>query len=272
MNIEKPKSELFEKREGIELRKGNNDVISTEVNADKNYKKIFDELLESLDKLQEKYETYSTKENRLQIDDKEIEILVSELKTVFELSGYKYYEDVNDLYKKYKDKKMIVRRENPGKLIKSVIDQKPLEINTDNQATGYQYGNCAEWDGSQSNTGLKTAILEGRSHLFGLSLIEGFDESKCQDITIDKSTSKDMNLGLGLDRTQVRVAQGKLYPQEIEFILLRVPATKFPKNLLTEFEKDNLADYELALKKGKLDKSGQKKPLPFVLRGFSRSI
>lgn len=201
-----------------------------------------------------------------QLDDREVEAelveqFVAAMKEVLEKKGFKFEDDVNSIYKKYNNKTILMRKESPVKLLKAIIGNNPLELSF-GSVTGHKYPNCALWNNADKFGGLNNAIKEGRFDLGGVVTIIGFREDPGDELEIhDIETREQKNIG-GIDRSLVRCAEGKIKPEQIEFIIMRSPADRVPYNLLSRDERDKLSDYEEIPDKNYV-------LIPQVFRGFS---
>ncbi len=177
------------------------------------------------------------------------------LKDSFAESGGSYHQDINEVYEIAQGNSLIVRRHDLEKLVEAITNHTDLEISPDPNV-GEAYPNCAEWKYDLGPRGLQNALLEGHAQLGGLVTVAGFKKGGSLEI---KSVNTE-NIS-GLDRDLVRFVRGRVHPEEIEFIVLRIPATLLPQGELTPFEQKML---EREVKKPK-----ERQKIIQVFRGFT---
>lgn len=154
---------------------------------------------------------------------------------------------------------MLVRRENPEKLIESLTKQKNLAVSFDSKVSE-SYANCAEWNYEYGSRGLENAFLEGYGELGGLVMVAGFKPGP--DLKVEEIPGN-YKLFYGLDRRLVRSAKGLIHPKEIKFVVLRFPSAFFPKEQMTEKELDRFETEE--------EKSAVERKTFYIFRGFGFS-
>ncbi|MHB1118397.1 MAG: hypothetical protein ACYCZ7_02665 [Minisyncoccota bacterium] len=147
------------------------------------------------------------------------------------------YEDVGEMYSLV-HKKILVRREDVGRVIESMLEGSPIEIN----ARGLR-PNVAWWDLAHGSDGLKNAFLEGHTHMNGVVSVLGFEPSESLRITDQKDIPDEPNAfispdGSVLDRHLVASADGITPHENIRFVVFRFPYEHFPEEELTEDEVD----------------------------------
>lgn len=151
--------------------------------------------------------------------------------------------------------KMIVRREDPERVLELTVDQSPVSIDF---PPGDRYSNAVEWESGLGPTGLSNAYLEGYGHINGAVTVIGFKKGSLDIISLPDAEQR----FAGLDRTYVRSVKGEVRPNDVLFVTTRVPITAFPEKEMTEPELDLLDAYR------EFEKNGKKPPAFFVQRGF----
>jgi len=150
-------------------------------------------------------------------------------------TGGVVYQDVGELYPMVHEK-ILVRREDVGKVMESVLDRVPLEIN----ARGLR-PNVAWWDLAQGSEGLKNAFLEGHTHMNGVVSVMGFEPGDSLAVTDQKDIPDEPGAFVGadgsvLDRHLVASAHGTIPHEHIRFTVFRFPYDHFPEDELTDDE------------------------------------
>lgn len=180
-------------------------------------------------------------------DEKSLEYREKLKKTIEEFSDYikengGELKPVSDVYQPRisKNEKLIVRREDPEKVAK-LLEGKDIDLNFDPKVVGDRgdkYANCAIWPyGKSSTAGMKNAFKEGRG---AAGPIVTMLASK-QNPGYNKITTPDnYQIRTGtIDREAVRIVSGKIKKEDLEFIVLRVHKNFFPKDLMSEDEKES---------------------------------
>jgi hypothetical protein len=150
-------------------------------------------------------------------------------------AGGEYFVDMNDLYKLFRGREMVVRREEPGRIADVVRKHKDLEIAFDPNI-GHKYANAALWRGGSE--GLASALQEGFAHAGGLVTVVGFEKGNLDivDIPTDAKQVGD------IDRSTIRSIQGIVPFGDIKFVVVGVPSFLFPKEMRTDREEDRLEE------------------------------
>ncbi len=165
-----------------------------------------------------------------------VRIFLSELLPRMEQVGGVFYENVGDLYRKLPSPEYLVRRHHPESLLPALLEQKDLEIQFDPQQAerdGGRYANCAVWHPTAASRGLENAFLEGFTSFNGIVTVAGFHKGK--DLNVEEIPKNMKQIGT-LDRHAVRSADGKVHPEDIDFVILRIPAMMMPEDMLTDDE------------------------------------
>lgn len=154
------------------------------------------------------------------------EDLRHELKTLggIELKG------TNALTKMLKPGEYIVRRENPDTLMAAVRGQQVLQVQP--FADDTRYANCALWDG-KTPAGLNNAFLEGYSHKNNVAAVFGFANEPGMDL---QALSESASTFAGMERSRVRSFAGEIHPDQIQFVLLRLPLDALPESEMSSEE------------------------------------
>lgn len=151
--------------------------------------------------------------------------------------------------------KMIVRREDPERVLELTVDETPVAIDF---PPGERYSNAVEWESGLGSIGLSNAYMEGYGHINGAVTVIGFKRGTLDIVSLPDAEQR----FAGLDRTYVRSVKGTVAPEDLLFVATRVPITAFPESEMTEPELDLLDAYR------EFEKNGKKPPAFFVQRGF----
>ena len=162
-----------------------------------------------------------------------------EVQKLIEDNGGEFHEDVSEIYNKYNtNNPVIVRREDPVRLSR-LINGEDLEMFFDPDVVfgnGDKYANSALWPyGPEEKTGgIANAFLEGRGNAGPIVILGGYNTNgKMMEIV--KLEINEEVVGT-LDRHSVRILSGKIKPEDLEFIIIRVASTFFDKSKMTEKE------------------------------------
>lgn len=152
-------------------------------------------------------------------------------------AGGVVYQDVAEMYPLVHEK-ILVRREDVGKVMKSTLEGSPIEIN----ARGLR-PNVAWWEYAHGSEGLKNAFLEGHMHMNGVVSVVGFDSGELLAVTDQKDIPNEPDAFIGangnvLDRHFVASAHGVVPHESIRFVVFRFPYEHFPEKELTDDEVD----------------------------------
>ncbi len=166
------------------------------------------------------------------------------IKIKFLEEGGVFYDDINEFYDNLRGD-FIVRMESPERLIHSVARHEDLEIRPKKD-----YPNAVEWRSNYGSVGLRDAFLEGTGMLGGMVTVFGFREG--EDIEVSDVEEREKNV-FGRERGFVRIAKGVVHPEDMQFIVLRLPVDFFPEDEITLQEKKDI------------QKHGQS----YIFRGFA---
>lgn len=178
-------------------------------------------------------------EPRTSIERREaVQHVFERMKQAFLEAGATYYADVNDIYGMYgQDEELVVRREDPLAIAQSILWNRDLPVGT-GERPGEVSANSVAWRRSDGELGLKTAFLEGRATAGGIATVVGIRRGTDLELRTIPQSEFDPRP----DRRLVRNATGIIHPNEIEFVIVRVPATHFPKQDMTDEEADRYED------------------------------
>jgi hypothetical protein len=88
------------------------------------------------------------------------------------IEGFEEYADITSMYRALPYGELVVRRENPERLLKSLASGEPLEIQFVNDMP---YANSVAWNPKADGTrGIDNAFLEGYGHLNNVVMLYGF--------------------------------------------------------------------------------------------------
>lgn len=185
--------------------------------------------------------------------DPHIEHTTRVLGRIRESGSFDEYSDITRMYRSLPGEDLVVRREDPEKLMRTLSEHDPLEIKFEGNVP---YANSVVWNPRADGTrGIDNAFLEGHGHSDGIVMVYGF--SKPEDFRLTQHPESQQMFG-GIERSRVRTAAGFVPADHIRFVTVRVPISRFPEALMTEEEKDILWEYE----------NGARKEPAFVYRGF----
>lgn len=157
--------------------------------------------------------------------------------------GFAELSDISTGYKELGGKDLIVRREDPRKVL-SILNGESYEVGF----ADVRYSNCVEWKPDLHGArGITNAYLEGYTSLNSVVTVIGFEKNNSQDIERLPDASGNF---YGLDRDLVRSFKGEIHPENVAFIALRAPAHMLDEALLTDDEIDRLDDYLEKREKG----------------------
>lgn len=166
------------------------------------------------------------------------------IKIKFLEEGGVFYDDINEFYGNLKGD-FVVRMEDPERLIHSVAKHEDLEV-----SPRKDYPNVVEWRNDYGSVGLRDAFLEGTGMLGGMVTVFGFREGDDIEVSDVRAEEKDV---FGRERGLVRIAKGVVHPEDLQFIILRMPVSFFPEGEITPQEKKDI------------QKHGQS----YIFRGFA---
>ncbi len=165
---------------------------------------------------------------------------LDEMKKIFLEAGAKYHLDVNDVYNAFGQDSLIVRRENPSRLMEAIQSNKGIELEFDPEVNqGKKYANCVEWNRSYGSRGLENAAEEGYGGMGGIMMITAFDRG---NLTIT-DIPKDAKVFDNIRRDLVRSAEGTIKPETLRFVAVGVPKKLFPEDQMTPEEEERWDEY-----------------------------
>lgn len=175
-----------------------------------------------------------------------------EMLSALRKSGAVEYKNVGDMYKAIGSSELIVRRENPERVLAAVEHGDNIQFFF---PEGDRYSNAVQWTPSLGVRGLENAYLEGYGHRNGIVTVIGFKPGPTLDVQSLPDASRTFP---GIDRMHVRSVLGSVSLQDMWFVSMRSPVFAFPEEEMSDQEQDMLEAYRSA-----------KKPQPaFIHRGF----
>ena len=153
------------------------------------------------------------------------------IKKYFSESGAVFFDNMNNLYTSYQMENLIVRRDHPEKLIRSVIEGSDIDVKLKH------YANCALWGPGSWNNSLGIAFLEGHALLNGVVSVLAFKKGKDIEIMNDVTFDHDAEL-INPERSLVRRMGGKIHKEDLRFSVLGFPVHMLPEEHMTEDELD----------------------------------
>lgn len=182
-------------------------------------------------------ETKLTPERRKEIIGK----IYADFINLAENKGGRLSTGTNDILRSIDSKEsVIVRRENPQRVLSALKDAEVISIQNETAVSDKKYANAVLWKKSDGERGLNTAFLEGFGGKGGFVIVMGTKPSL--DISIEPinaSTSDSRS-----DRGRICSAEGILHPEDLRFIIMRIPAQFFDEKEMTESELEALEDNE----------------------------
>ena len=154
-----------------------------------------------------------------------------------ERAGGRYVEDINELYRAVRGEQLVVRRENPERLVSALVTHEDLPVGCPEPQPGQDYPNCSIWRSEDGKAGLDTAFMEGREDLGGLVSVVGFEVGK--DMKMGQVTGEQKGIDTAA-RQNVRRIDGVVHPEDVRFLIVRAPGQYFPAELLTAEEADRI--------------------------------
>jgi hypothetical protein len=176
--------------------------------------------------------------------------------SILRKSGALEYENIAEMYSALRGEELLVRREDPVKLLSAIADRESVEIDFPSEE---RYSNAVEWSPGLASRGLQNAYLEGHGQYNGTVAVVGFHKTEAMDV---QSVADAAQNAAGLDREYVRSIRGSYSHEDIIFVTLRLPATAVKEIDMTERELDLYEEYKERSEQGEL-----KNPL-FIHRGF----
>lgn len=147
--------------------------------------------------------------------------------------GGEYFEDVDELYRQYAVADTLVRRDDPARLLDVAVDAEPYVVSFAGKqpfANGAAFGPRGE--------GMANALLEGFSGDV-VAAVVGFDGGSVDAQTVpDAGITKRRPGGASLSRAYVRAISGTVAPDDLRFIILRIPKAFFPDDQLRPEEEE----------------------------------
>lgn len=187
--------------------------------------------------------------------DPHIEHTKEVLGRIREAGSFEEHTDITSMYRSLPGEDLVVRREDPERLMHTLTRHEPLEIKLEGNVP---YANSVAWNPRIDGTrGIDNAFLEGYGHSDGIVMVYGF--SKPEDFRFTQHPESQQIFG-GIERSRVRTAAGFVPTDAIRFVTLRIPIARFPEAQMTEGEKDLLWEHQ----------NGALQRPAFVYRGFLR--
>ena len=188
------------------------------------------------------------KHNDRESSDVEKRLFVTHLIDALQQVDGVYYEHVDDLYHEIRGR-VIVRRENPEKAFRAIIEHRPIDIHyrktfgEDTQETATYY-NAAYWNGYGSSVGLQNAFTEGFSHLHGIVTVVGFAQGEHLERHIPEQNDNATHGGT-LEYSNNLSLEGSIDYEDIAFLVVRIPAQYMSKENMTDEERELFEGDEL---------------------------
>jgi len=209
---------------------------------------------------------------KIDVQKEMVPLIAKQIIEALQASGAHYYKNVDDLYRRQPGS-LIVRREQPSRLLEALLEEKNLSFAFDPKISK-AYSNCALWSPSEGSRGLENAFLEGFSQEGGIVAVVGIEQNS--ELTLQQLPDAQQTFLIRkdekmtwLDRTKVYSVSGVAHPSDIRFVVLRFPASRFPRDLMDEKEEEQLDLYEhvLELHESSPKKNPRPNP-PYIFRGF----
>jgi hypothetical protein len=179
-----------------------------------------------------------------------------EIMTLLGEAGGTEFSDVNELYAQLPNNDVVVRREDPNKIITSLATRVPYTISFPADS---KYSNAILWRPEYHEKGIANAYLEGYGNRNGIVTIVGFVPESSMQIEKLPDASQ---VFAGLDRAHVYSVSGEVRPEDVSFVIVRIPITAFPSEFMTEDEEDLLFDFKTR------QQAGLSAEPAFVQRGY----
>lgn len=162
------------------------------------------------------------------VPEKQKELLTEFFSSLDKDFKIKLKSNVNQLYQEMATMapdNLLVRSEDLEKILKNILEYNLIELEFRDKRP---YANAAEF-GSHGE-GVATAFGEVHRSGFIKTLI-GFNPSELRVLVVSQSEC-DLR-----DRSLCRMVEGRLSPNQIKYLILRIPRLGFPEEFLTEEEK-----------------------------------
>lgn len=156
------------------------------------------------------------------------ELLNAFLSAFPEEVGVSLSEDVSSIYQAMSEESLLVRRQSVSATVKSITEAQVLDLGESEK----KYANSVV----PNNEGIKIALAEGETQGPIISLI-GFDPKniRVSSIEVSKNDPRDTALRSAL----CRHVDGVLSPEDIKYLVLRMPRSLVDEKYLTESEKQS---------------------------------
>lgn len=172
-------------------------------------------------------------------------------------AGYQEYASINGLFRDLKEPGFIVRRENPERLLSSISAHTPLTVDF---PTGERYSNAVEWDTAFRIDSMNNAFFEGYGMANGIVTVVGV---RSEGLDIARLPDAQSNF-YGINRESVVSIKGAISPNNIIFVIVRIPIYGYPVEMMTEEERDMFEDWDEARHKA----TNRRVEPKFIYRGY----
>lgn len=166
------------------------------------------------------------------------------------------YTNVADLYRELKNETCVIRREDPKKILETFGEGKELRIAKQPEDRA-PHANAVEWKPEYGDRGISTAFLEGHGDAFGIVTVLAFKRGTDLDMERVPSSQR----AIKIDHQLMRTISGSIHPQDVRFVIIRIPIDRFPVEEMTEEERERLDEWR--------EDSATHKKATFLFRGIA---
>lgn len=143
-----------------------------------------------------------------------------------------FISEVDKLYREMESKKLLLRLERLGLVVKALVGHQPIHLGE--EQGNRHYANAV----IPSPEGIAMAFAEGQaSEPIRLLAGIGFNPNEFEVVEIDvqETDARDQLLR----KKVARYVHGELFPEQIKYLILRIPRPLFSEEYLTENEQEN---------------------------------
>lgn len=157
--------------------------------------------------------------------------------------GGESVSSVNELLHLLPRQSFVVRRDDPARVMRLVSGESSVSLQQDPRLGDKPYANAIEWQASQRQLGLEQAFLEGHGHYEGLVTVAGYRPT--EKLIVKKIAQLGVSL-TDVDRSFGVAVQGELSGQDLAFLIIRVPISRFDIAEMTPDELEKLEEWQTA--------------------------
>lgn len=176
-------------------------------------------------------------ERSLGADERATADLLDEMHAHFEELGATREDDFDGYIHSVASDRIIVRRENPDSLFESLETNKPIRIGFNAGSRAYPNASILDWDAS----GLRIPYSKGFAKVGDgkIVVVSGFSPNY-EHMSVKVVPKEDgARYETEKEFDQTRIVEGDVYPEDVEFFIVRFPRKLFPESHMTDEELEN---------------------------------